>query len=102
MDPKFNSDDMAAFVESIHKMGVDTIVGHLYADKSMKDFDTLGEGWCWDDKNPTTTPLLYSRKDKFMERFEADLRKAGIVVQCLAPRPTSPTRPTVSARGTTL
>ena len=84
MDPKFNSDDMAAFVESIHKMGVDTIRGHLYADKSMKDFDTLGEGWCWDDKNPTLTPLLYSRKDKFMERFEADLRKAGIVVQAFS------------------
>ena len=32
MDPLFNTDDMAAFVESIRKMGVDTIRGHLYAD----------------------------------------------------------------------
>ena len=36
MDPLFNADDMSAFVESIRKMGVDTIRGHLYADKSMK------------------------------------------------------------------
>lgn len=81
MDPRFNSDDMSAFVESIHKMGVDTIRGHLYADKSMKDFNLLGEGWCWDDDNPELTALPYGRKDKFMERFENDLREAGIVVE---------------------
>ena len=39
-DPRFNSDDMNAFVESLQKMGVDTIRGHLYADKSMKDQNT--------------------------------------------------------------
>ena len=84
MDPLFNADDMSAFVESIRKMGVDTIRGHLYADKSMKDYDLLGEGWCWDDANPVLTPLIYGRKDQFMERFERELRESGLVVQAFA------------------
>ena len=83
-DPKFGADDMKAFVEAIHKMGVDTIRGHLYADKSMKDFNTLGEGWCWDDDNPVLSPLLYGRSDKFMERFEQELRDAGIIVDAFS------------------
>ena len=36
-DPRFNNDDMNAFVEAIKKMGVDTIHGRIVADKSMKD-----------------------------------------------------------------
>lgn len=84
MDPLFNTDDMAAFVESIRKMGVDTIRGHLYADKSMKDGNLLGEGWCWDDDNPVLTPLVFARKDKFMERFETMLRESGLIVQAFS------------------
>lgn len=81
MDPRFNSDDMNAFVESLQKMGVDTIRGRLYADKSFKEATLLGEGWCWDDDNPELSALPYGRKDKFMERFERELREAGIIVQ---------------------
>lgn len=81
MDPLFNSDDMKAFVESIRRMGVDTIRGRLVADKSFKEASLLGEGWCWDDDNPVLTALPFGRKDKFMERFENELRAAGIVVQ---------------------
>ena len=55
-DPRFNIDDMRAFVEGIRKMGVDTIRGNIYADKTMKDADTLGNGWCW------TTTTQYSRR----------------------------------------
>lgn len=83
-DPRFNSDDMRAFVEAIHKMGVDTIRGNIYADKSMKDADQFGAGWCWDDDNPVLTPLIYGRKDQFMERFERELRESGLVVQAFA------------------
>lgn len=79
-DPRFNSDDMTAFVEGLKKMGVDTIRGHLYADKTMKDAKTLGEGWCWDDDNPVLTPLPFGRKDQFMDRFVKDLREAGVFV----------------------
>lgn len=89
-DPRFNSDDLRALVEALRKMGVDTIRGNVYADRTMKDRDSLGEGWCWDDDNPTLSPLLIGRKDLFMDRFSAELRKAGIVVTGVfgeAPKP---------------
>ena len=79
MDPRFAKDDLLAFVENIKKMGVDTIRGNIYADVSMKDDDLLGEGWCWDDKNPCLTPLLYSGKNKFFSRFCQELQKSNIV-----------------------
>src|SRR5574344_46093 len=79
-DPRFNSDDMNAFVESIRKMGVDTIRGSLFADVSMKDADRLGNGWCWDDDEDPLSPLLISRKDTFMRRFISELRETGVVV----------------------
>lgn len=78
MDPRFNSDDLSAFVNSLKEMGVDTIRGKVYADRSMKDSDLLGEGWCWDDDNPVLSPLVFSRKDIFMDRFLAKLKDAGI------------------------
>jgi D-alanyl-D-alanine carboxypeptidase/D-alanyl-D-alanine-endopeptidase (penicillin-binding protein 4) len=79
-DPRFNSDDLRAFVEALKRMGVDTIRGNLYADKSMKDDDLLGEGWCWDDDNPVLSPLLIGRKDEFMSHFYDQLRREGIVL----------------------
>ncbi len=82
-DPRFNSDDMNAFVESIRRMGIDTIRGRLYGDVSMKDTDKLGEGWCWDDDNPTLTPLLISRKDLFMDRFRQALQNDSVYVDAL-------------------
>ena len=80
-DPRFNNDDMRSFVEGVRKMGVDTIRGNIYADKSMKDSDLAGEGWCWDDDNPVLSPLLIGRKDLFVERFIRELSEAGIVVE---------------------
>ena len=80
-DPRFNSDDMRAFVEAVHRMGVDTIRGNIYADKSMKDSDQYGAGWCWDDKNPVLSPLLISKKDAFVERFVRNLVEDSIVVE---------------------
>lgn len=79
MDPRFNADDMAAFVEAIEKAGIGTVYGSLQADRSFKDQDMLGEGWCWDDKNPVLTPLLWNREDGFMPKFQQRLRDAGIV-----------------------
>jgi D-alanyl-D-alanine carboxypeptidase/D-alanyl-D-alanine-endopeptidase (penicillin-binding protein 4) len=79
-DPRFNSDDMRAFVEALHRMGVDTIRGNVYADISMKDTDLLGEGWCWDDDNPVLSPLVYQRKNIFMDKFMSALSRAGIYV----------------------
>lgn len=79
MDPRFNTDDMTAFVTSLKEQGVDSIHGSIYADRSMKDEDLLGEGWCWDDDNPVLSPLVFGRKDNFMDRFLSKLRDANIV-----------------------
>lgn len=80
MDPLFDTDDLEAFVEGVRRLGVDTIRGRIVADKTMKDADQLGWGWCWDDDNPVLSPLLIGRKDNFTERFAQALRKAGITV----------------------
>lgn len=77
-DPRFNNDDLRAFVEDIRRMGIDTIRGSIYGDKTMKDNNPYGEGWCWDDDNPTLSPLLLSRKDQFLPKFYSELREAGI------------------------
>lgn len=80
-DPAFDNSDLSVMVDSVLRLGVDTIRGNLYADLSMKDSDRLGEGWCWDDDNPILSPLLISRKDNFMERFRERLHRAGIEVE---------------------
>ena len=80
LDPVFDESDLDVFVDSVRRLGIDTIRGNLYADLSMKDSDRLGEGWCWDDENPVLSPLLVSRKDDFMESFLERLNKAGVKV----------------------
>ncbi len=80
-DPRFNIDDMNAFVESIRRMGVDTIRGSIVADRTMKDENLLGEGWCWDDDNPKLSPLTIGRNTEFMERFIRQLTDDGVVLE---------------------
>ena len=91
MDPAFNIDDLNAFVESVKRLGVDTIRGNICADLSMKDGDRWGEGWCWDDDNPSLSPLLVGKKDRFMSRFLQELRNARIVFIGDTLRGTTPT-----------
>ena len=80
MDPAFGADDLNTFVAYMKEMGIDTIRGNVYADTSMKDTDKWGEGWCWDDDNPSLSPLLVDRKDNFLSRFVSQLRRANIVL----------------------
>ena len=79
-DPCFNNDDMKAFVESVQRLGVDTIRGRLVADKSMKHADLLGEGWCWDDDNPKLSPLSLGRDIAFLEAFARELSEGGVIL----------------------
>jgi len=81
MDPRFNTDDLMAFVESIRRLGVDTVRGRIVADRSFKEEELLGEGWCWDDDNPVLTPLLLNRKDNLTERLAQRLADSGAVVE---------------------
>lgn len=80
MDPLFNSDDLSAFVETLEMQGIDTIRGNVVADYSMKDDNLLGEGWCWDDDNPTLSSLLVNKKNNFLKRFYYRLKDSGIVL----------------------
>lgn len=80
-DPRFNADDLHAFVQNIQTMGIDTIRGRIVVDKSMKDADLLGWGWCWDDDNPVLSPLLLARKDNFRDRFLQALSDEGITLE---------------------
>ena len=80
MDPRFNNDDMGAFVDRVLGMGVDTIRGKIIGDYSMKDETRLGEGWCWDDDNPILSPLLISKKADFLRNFVDEMRNKNIVV----------------------
>ena len=80
MDPAFSSDDLDLFARSVKEMGIDAICGCLVADVSMKDTLKWGEGWCWDDKNPTLTPLLIDRKDDFLPMLISALANYDIVM----------------------
>ena len=79
-DPAFSIHDMEAWADSLAAWGIDSIMGDLYADKSMKDTLLLGEGWCWDDDNPTLSPLLVGRKDNFTSTFSRIMKDKGIVL----------------------
>lgn len=81
MDPMFSSDDLREFANSVKRMGIDTIVGNIVADVSMKDTLKWGEGWCWDDDNPTLSPLLVSRKAGFTSMLANELANAQVVLK---------------------
>lgn len=68
-DPLFTHDDMYAFVRALKSRGIRSIKGNIYADLSFKDTLKWGEGWCWDDKEQTLTPLLYNGQGGFMSHF---------------------------------
>jgi D-alanyl-D-alanine carboxypeptidase/D-alanyl-D-alanine-endopeptidase (penicillin-binding protein 4) len=81
MDPAFSRDDLLEFAEDLRRVGIDTISGRVVADVSMKDTLKWGEGWCWDDKNPTLTPLLVERKDGFTAQFINAMTGRGVTLR---------------------
>lgn len=87
-DPMFGYDDMYSFVESIKSHGIHKIDGNIYTDVSFKDTLKWGEGWCWDDKETTLTPLLYDGKAIFVSKFLQRLQTEGVTYtgQCLSGR----------------
>ena len=80
MDPLFDTNDMKAFTESIKALGIHTLRGKIVEVRGFKDSDLLGEGWCWDDDNPTLSPLLIDKKDEFASRLVQMLDKDSIFV----------------------
>lgn len=80
MDPTFSADDLAEFADAVTREGITRIEGSVVADKGMMGGERWGEGWCWDDDNPTLSALLVDRKDNFAERLVQLLRQKGITV----------------------
>ena len=80
MDPMFSSSDMIVLARAVRDQGIKGIEGNIYADLSFKDRNRLGEGWCWDDKNPNLSPLLIDRKDDFTYRFSRQLEDMGVTL----------------------
>ena len=78
MDPMFDINDLRDFVYQVKQMGIDTLRGAIVLDRSMKDTLRWGEGWCWDDDNPTLTPLLVGKSDNFVQRFVSELQRGGV------------------------
>ncbi|MBO4907016.1 MAG: D-alanyl-D-alanine carboxypeptidase/D-alanyl-D-alanine-endopeptidase [Bacteroidaceae bacterium] len=78
MDPVMDKDDLRSLCRAISSAGVRRVDGHVYVDLGLKDEDKFGWGWCWDDKNPTLTPLLLGGKPDFISLLPAQLRAAGI------------------------
>ena len=78
MDPMFDYTDMDSLVSAVQQLGVKRIAGRVVADVSIKEDLQLGEGWCWDDDNPTLTPLLVGRSPEFMPVFISKLKRCGI------------------------
>ena len=77
-DPCFGKEDLLSFGKALKESDVDSIVGKLYADVSMKDTLQWGWGWCWDDDMPVLTPLLYGKKNIFIRAFSEMLHGLGI------------------------
>ena len=95
-DPKLSTDHLKQIVSAIKDLGIKQINGRLYADLSMKDTLCLGNGWCWDDKQPYLTPLSlggdaykctdskinrYNPSLNFLQALTSQLRAANISVQ---------------------
>ena len=78
MDPLFDDADMQAFAMSVKALGIRMLKARIVCDVSMKDDKKWGEGWCWDDENPTLSPLLIDRKDNFAQRLAEALVNEGI------------------------
>ena len=89
-DPLFDDFCMLYIAQEIKCLGIDTIRGSVFLDKSMKDNSELGEGWCWDDENPPLSALTINGKDNFLFSMLEALEDEGIVLNVNAGFSTCP------------
>ena len=78
MDPLVSNADITTIAQAIKALNITKIDGNIYADLSFKDRDELGNGWCWDDKNPKLFPLLLGSTDNFVSTLYRRLREIGV------------------------
>ncbi len=80
MDPMLDRSDLRAVADELRRLGVKTLRGRIVTDTSMKENEKWGEGWCWDDDNPTLSALLVGGKADFGEQLLRVLKDSRIVV----------------------
>ena len=81
MDPLLTLTDIRQLASRLKATGIHTVTGYLIADASFKDSDEYGWGWCWDDDNPSLTPLLIGGKPGLTAALRTALKNAGITVK---------------------
>lgn len=79
MDPAVSNNDINNMVKAFRSAGIKRIEGEVFADISFKDTLKWGTGWCWDDDNPTLSPLLTNRRREFMPLFISALLQDSVV-----------------------
>ena len=77
-DPMLTQDDVITLAASVRNLGIDSIRGQIVADRSMKESQEYGEGWCWDDDNPYLLALTIGRKDNFTSTLAEEISRLGI------------------------
>lgn len=77
-DPLLDGDDLRAFAQSLKEHRIFRLRQPIVLDLSIKDDKRLGWGWCWDDDEVPTTPLLYRNDDKFTDNLRRIFREEGI------------------------
>lgn len=77
-DPLLDGDDLRAFAQSLKEHRIFRLQQPIVLDLSMKDDKRLGWGWCWDDDEVPTIPLLYRNDDKFTDNLRRIFREEGI------------------------
>ena len=80
MDPLLSVADVRSLAMQLKSAGIRRITGRLIADASFKDGNEYGWGWCWDDDNPTLSPLLCGGKPGLAAAVRSALSKAGITL----------------------
>jgi D-alanyl-D-alanine carboxypeptidase/D-alanyl-D-alanine-endopeptidase (penicillin-binding protein 4) len=80
MDPLLTVADVRSLAAQLKAAGITRIDGRLVADASFKDADEFGWGWCWDDDNPTLSPLLVGGKPGLAAALRTALQRAGIAL----------------------
>lgn len=79
-DPHLNQIDLRAFADALLNKKIRKVEGPLILDLSFKDTLEAGEGWCWDDENPSLSPLTVGGEDTFAAEFRKVLSQKGITV----------------------
>lgn len=84
-DPTFSSADLdTLLLKAFVQEGIDSIVGNIYTDVTMKNRTLGGAGWCWDDEGddfPLLSPLIIDKDTCFVSTLLAKLDSLGISFQ---------------------